>query len=44
MIYDNLRQQEIERLEKLLDFYKTHATIYDLAKRYGVSQYTIEKW
>ncbi len=39
-----IRQKEIQRLEELLEFYKTHLTIEDLAKRYGVSVHAISKW
>ena len=39
-----IRQQEIQRLEELLEFYRTHSTIQDLADRYGLSKVAIEKW
>ena len=38
------RQKEIQRLEGLLELYKTNSTIEDLAKRYGVSVPAIWKW
>jgi transposase-like protein len=39
-----IRQQKIQQLEELLEFYQTHSTIEDLAKRYGVVPYTVAKW
>lgn len=39
-----IRQKKIQELEELLEFYKTHSTIEDLARRYGVTTYTISKW
>lgn len=39
-----IRQKEIQRLEELLEFYKTHRTMKDLAERYGVTVYAVEKW
>ncbi len=39
-----IRQQEIQRLEELLEFYRTHLTLEDLAKRYGVSVHLVSKW
>jgi transcriptional regulator with XRE-family HTH domain len=39
-----IRQQEIQRLEELLEFYKTHLTLEDLAKRYGVTIHTVSMW
>ena len=44
MTKQTIRQQEIQRLEELLEFYRTHSTIQDLATRYGVSVSTVEKW
>jgi transposase-like protein len=39
-----IRQKEIQRLEELLEFYKTHLTMEDLAKRYKVTVHTVSKW
>lgn len=39
-----IRQQKIQELEELLEFYRTHSTIEDLAKRYGVTSHTISQW
>jgi len=39
-----IRQQEIQRLEELLEFYRTHRTMKELAERYGVSHSTVDKW
>ena len=39
-----IRQKKIQELEELLEFYKTHSTIEDLARRYGVTTHTISKW
>jgi transposase-like protein len=39
-----IRQQEIQRLEELLEFYRTHSTIEDLAKRYGITTHAVSKW
>ena len=39
-----IRQKEIQRLEKLLELYKTHSTVEELAERYGVSIFAIRSW
>lgn len=39
-----IRQKKIQELEELLEFYRTHSTIEDLAKRYGVTTHTISQW
>lgn len=39
-----IRQQEIQRLEELLEFYKTHRTMKELAERYKVTIHAVSKW
>jgi hypothetical protein len=39
-----IRQQKIQQLEELLEFYRTHSTIEDLSRRYKVTTHAVSKW
>lgn len=39
-----IRQQKIQELEESLEFYRTHSTIEDLARRHKVTTSAIARW